>query len=772
MGLCGSMAAQKAVTLSGYVKDGTTGEELIGATVQLTEASVGAYTNAYGFYSLSVPPGTYKVVISLMGYQVQSQVVELTQSKTLNVEMKVEGVTTETIEVRSDANANVDDVRMSSNALDIAQVQELPALFGEIDVLKTVQLLPGVQSAGDGNAGFYVRGGSADQNLILLDEATVYNASHLLGFFSVFNADAIKDLELQKGGIPARYGGRLSSVLDIRMKEGSNRIFRMQGGIGTISSRATLEIPIVKDRGALMVSGRRTYADLFLKLSPDKDVRNNQLFFYDLNLKGNYKLSEKDRLYLSGYFGRDVFKNQDIFGLHWGNGTGTLRWNHLFSDKLFANVTLIYSDFRYGFNFSQDAGESAEFLSRVQDTQLKLDFSHFIGNKSTLYYGGSTIYHYFTPGIFKPVGSESFFNELKLDKRYALESAAYIDHEWKPTARWAFRYGLRTSHFRQLGPANERTYQADGRTPVDTLTFTGGQGVKDYLGLEPRVGLRYKLNEQSSLKASYNRMYQYMHLVSNSSSPLPTDLWIPSSYNIAPQYADQIAAGYFRNLLGNKWEFSTELYYKWLHNQIDYRDNADIFFRQNLETEFLRGTGRAYGAEFHLRRNEGKLTGWISYTLGRVQRQIPGINRNEWYPANNDRRHNLAVVASWHFTERWTLAGSFVYMTGNAVTFPEGKYTLQGFTAPAYAQIDGSTRRNAARFPAYHRLDLAATHNFPSKPDSKWKHSLNISLYNAYGRKNPWSLSFQKNEDTGDTEIRMVYLFRWIPAVTWNFQFN
>jgi hypothetical protein len=416
--------------------------------------------------------------------------------------------------------------------------------------------------------------------------------------------------------------------------------------------------------------------------------------------------------------------------------------------------------------------QNAEYMSRVQDVQLKLEFTQLLGTKHTLYYGGNMIHHGFNPGTFKPLNDKSFFNEMRLPRKQALENALFVDHEWKATSRWAFRYGLRLSHFRQLGPADERHYAANGRTPTDTISFASGATVKDYLGLEPRLAVRYKLNAESSIKASYNRTYQYMHLVSNSNASLPTDLWIPSSYNVAPQYADQVAAGYFRNFMENKWEASVEVYHKWLYNQIDYRDNADIFFRNYLETEFLRGQGRAYGMEFHLRRNQGRFTGWISYTLGRVERQIDGINQDEWYPAMNDRRHNLSLVGSYKLTPRWTLAGTFTYLTGNAVTFPEGKYTIQGFTAPAYAMTGGATRRNAARFPAYHRMDFAVTHDFPTKPQAKLKHSLNMSLYNVYGQKNPWALTFVKNEDTGNTEIRMRYLFRWIPAVTWNFQFN
>lgn len=767
------MQAQKNVTLSGYIKDEGTGEDLIGATVVLTEAEAGANTNEYGFFSITVPPGTYTVQVSYMGYQTLSQQVQLQEDQRLTLNLKSDvALTTETVVVKGEAT-HVGDVKMSSNTLDIVQAKNLPALFGEVDVLKTLQLMPGIQTAGDGNAGFFVRGGGADQNLILLDEATVYNASHLLGFFSVFNSDAIKDLEIQKGGIPAKYGGRLSSVVDIRMKDGSNKHFRATGGIGTISSRLTLEAPLKKDKGSIMLSGRRTYADMFLALSSDPGLKNNKLYFYDLNLKANYQLGEKDRVYLSGYFGRDVFKNAGAFGLGWGNGTGTLRWNHLYSSRLFSNITLIYSDFKYGFDFSLDPKQSAEYDSRVQDWQLKLDYTYVHSPKSKIYFGGTGIYHKFTPGVFTPVGESSFFNKLELSKKYAVESAVYVDHEWKPTNRWAFRYGLRASHFVQLGPGNVRSYQADGRTPVDTTTYDAGTGIKGYLNLEPRLGIRYLLNDQSSLKASYNRTAQYMHLVSNSSSPLPTDLWIPSSYHVVPEQADQVALGYFRDLKGGKIEFSAEVYYKWMYNLLDYRDNADLFFNEYLETEFLSGKGRSYGLELFLRKTSGNFTGWVSYTLARTERQVVGINNNEWYSATNDRRHNLSLVGSYELNKKWILSATWTFLTGNAATFPEGRYSLMGFWVPAYGQTGGVTQRNAARYPSYHRLDISATYKFKKKnPESNWQHSLNFSVYNAYGRKNAWSISFTENEDTGKPEIRKTYLFTYIPSVTWNFEFK
>ncbi|MFN8922465.1 MAG: TonB-dependent receptor [Sphingobacteriia bacterium] len=765
----------KNATLSGYVKDLSNGEALIGASVMLREVQAGAYTNEYGFFSITVPTGSYTLSVSYLGYSTIVRQLKLDADQKLELEMSTEALSTEAIEVKGE-RANVEEVRMSTNSLDIVQVKNLPALFGEVDIMKTLSLLPGVQSAGDGNAGFFVRGGTIDQNLILLDEATVYNASHLLGFFSVFNSDALKDLDIQKGGINAKYGGRLSSVVDIRMKEGNAKRFKATGGIGLISSRLTLESPIKKEKGSFIVSARRSYADLFLVFNSDPQVRGNQLYFYDLNLKANYKLGEKDRLFASGYVGRDVFNNRGNFGLFWGNVTSTLRWNHLYSDRLFSNLSLIYTNFTFGFNFEQNASQSASYRSRVRDLQLKLDYSYFISTHHSLFFGANIIHHTFTPGIFEPVGGSSIFDKVELEKEFAVEPAIYLEHEWKPDARWAFRYGLRASSFYKLGPGDVRTYAADGQTPIDTNRVGSGRSIADYYNLEPRFSARYKLDENSSIKFSYNRMAQYMHLVSNSNTSLPTDLWIPSGEYVKPQTADQVAVGYFRDLFDGALETSVEVYHKWLYNQLDYRDNADIFFNEYLETEFLAGDGRSYGAEFFLKKKTGKFTGWVSYTLMWSERKIPGINGNKWYPAVSDRRHNISIVGSYDLNRHWLLSAQWVYLVGQPATFPEGKYELlEDIQVPAYGQEGNGTRRNGGRFPDYHRLDLSATYRFiPRKPNRKWSHSLNFSVYNAYGRRNAWSIGFLEDEDStsNNTFVEKTYLFAFVPSVTWNFELN
>ncbi|MCI4671458.1 MAG: TonB-dependent receptor [Bacteroidia bacterium] len=742
-------------SLSGYVRDGMTGEALIGATIFVPSLKKGAYTNDYGFYSLTLPSGTYDVQFRYLGFVVDTQTVNLTENAKIEVELLPEQTSVDEVVISSKApSSNVNSNEMGVTSLSINEIKKIPVIFGETDVLKTIQLLPGVKPAGEGNSGFYVRGGSSDQNLILLDEAPVYNASHLLGFFSVFNGDAIKNTKLYKGNQPAEYGGRLSSTMDISMRDGNTKDYKLTGGIGLISSRLTFEGPIKEDEGSFMVSGRRTYADLFLGLSNDEALSNSALYFYDLNAKANYKLGEKDQIFLSGYFGRDVFQFQDNFGIDWGNTTATLRWNHIFNDKLFLNSSLIYSDYDYSINI--DAVDGSLF-SGIQDWNLKENFTYYANSQNTIDFGVDAIYHTFTPGGF--VSSEENLN-MELEDRYALETAAYVSHDWSPTNNFKLTYGLRLSNFTVLGPGTFYQYNAEGAV-VDSSVYTSSEVVKNYSGLEPRINATYILGENHSVKASYARNRQNIHLLSNSTSSTPTDLWIPSSEIVAPEISDQWSVGYFRNFNDNKWEASVEVYYKDLQNQIDYQNGADIFLNENVESQLVFGDGWAYGAEFLLKKNVGKFTGWVSYTLSRTMRQFEEINDGNPFPARQDRIHDVSVVAIYEPNKKWSFSGSFVYYTGDAITFPSGSYSIDGNIVPYY------TERNGYRMPDYHRLDLSATW-YGKNPET----NLNFSLYNAYGRKNAFTIDFRESEtNPGTTEAVRTHLFQWVPSVTYNFSF-
>ena len=656
-------------------------------------------------------------------------------------------------------------------------------IFGEVDILKTITLLPGIQSAGEGNSGFNVRGGSQDQNLILLDEATVYNASHLLGFFSVFNGDAVKDLEVYKGGIPAKYGGRLSSIVDIKMRDGNAKKFAAIGGIGTISSRLTLEGPIVKDKSSFMIAGRRSYADLFLPLAPDESIQNSKLFFYDLNLKANYELSDKDRIYVSGYFGRDVLGLSELFAINWGNTTATLRWNHLVNDKMFVNTSLVYSDFNYGvdINFAENASFGLD--QAINDIYIKSDWTNFLNQKSKLNFGGQVIYHRFNPGLFAPNNEESavVFQETQIEKRKALESGWYIDHEYKHSTRLNFRYGLRLSTFSNIG-GTEYAYTKNPETaePISELTDTTVYGSDElyntYWGLEPRASISYNLSTTMALKGSYNRTFQYVQQATNTSSSFPTDQWFSVNQNIKPQRADQVAVGLFKNFdIG--LETSAEVYYKWLKNQIDYRDNAQLAFNENLDGELLIGDGWAYGAEFYVAKTEGSSSGFVSYTWAKTIRQINGISGDNPYVAGFDRRHNLSVVFTQKFSKRLLATASFVFASGQPLTTPVGKYFYNGEWQTTY----NDQERNNFRLPAYHRADIGVTLKGKEKPNKRLKSSWNFSIYNLYNRENPYALYFREISNTdlekfpeaqvGNTAALQTTLFKIIPAITWNFEF-
>jgi outer membrane cobalamin receptor len=754
--------AQSKYTLSGIIKDQATGEALIGASLQIKELNnTGIATNAYGFYSLTIPEGNYTVLVSYVGYQPFAQTIDLKQNLVLNIEL-ISGEELAEIVIEGESlNEKITNPQMGVEKLDTKDIKSIPVLFGERDILKTLQLLPGIKSAGDGNAGFFVRGGSTDQNLILLDEATVYNATHLLGFFSTFNSDAIKDVSIYKGMMPAEYGGRLSSVLDVKMNEGNSRQFGISGGIGLISSKLNIEGPIKKDESSFLITGRRTYADLFLKASPDEALRNNSLYFYDLNAKVNYKINDKNRLFVSGYFGRDKLAFGDTFGIDWGNATATVRWNSVLNNRWFSNTSFIFTNYNYNIKIASGSNDF-KISSQIRDYNLKQEFQFFPNPQNSWKFGINSIHHTITPGRIT-ASDNSSLNSSEVQERYAWENAFYAQNEWKVSTRLQVSYGLRLTGFSLLGPGNFYTYNPNGET-IQTDNFQSGQFVKTYWNLEPRLSFSYRLGETSSLKGGYARNVQNLHLLSNSTSAFPTDLWIPSSNNVKPEIADQISVGYFRSFKENQYEFSVESYYKDLQNQIDYKNGAELFSNDNVESQLLFGRGRAYGIEFLLRKKTGKLTGWLGYTLSRTERKIDGINNGTYYPARQDRTHDISLVGIYELSKKWTISGTWVYQTGNAVTFPSGKYTVNDKVIFYY------TERNGYRMPAYHRLDFGAT--YLRKKTAKFESSWTFSLYNAYGRENAYSITFRESEsDPNKTEAVRLALFKWIPSVAYNFKF-
>lgn len=755
--------AQSKNTLSGYIKD-KAGEELIGATIYIPELKTGTVTNVYGFYSLTIPVKKYKVIFSYIGYEPQELDVDFSKDQTLDIVLEeTSNAIDEVIVTAERKNENVVKTEMSTVKLQAKEIKKIPALMGEIDVLKTLQLLPGIQSTGEGFSGFNVRGGSPDQNLILFDEATVYNASHLMGFFSVFNNDAVKDLKIYKGDIPAEYGGRLSSLLDIRMKEGNQKNFEATGGLGTISSRLTLEGPIIEDKWSILIAGRRTYADLFLLFSSDDALKSTQLYFYDLNLKTNYRVNENNRIFVSGYFGRDVFNFGDMYGFDWGNKTLTTRWNHLFSDKLFSNFSFIYSNYDYKM---ESGNESLGFkwTSNLEDFKLKADFNYYPNPRNTIKFGLEAIHHKFIPGTARST-NETANNTIKMPESRALEYAVYLSNEHKLTPKLALNYGLRFSVFQNMGEATLYNFD-DNYEKIDSTIYDKWDIYKTFSGLEPRLSLNYTINPKSSVKASYSRTKQYLHLASNSTAGSPLDVWVPSSPNIKPQLADQVALGYFRNFWDNYFETSVEIYYKDMNNQIDFKDFADLNLNAEYESEFRIGDAWSYGLEFLIRKQQGNFTGWISYTLSKAERKIPTINEGEVYSSTYDRPHNISIVASYDLTKRWNIAATWVYASGNPVTFPTGRYEQGNMIVPIYSE------RNGYRMPDYHRMDLAITLKGKEKPNKRLKSELNLSIYNVYNRHNAWMISFSEDEDNPNTtKAELVYLFPILPSLTWNFHF-
>lgn len=757
-----SINAQEKYVLDGYVKDELTGEDLIGATIFVEGLSnTGTTTNTYGYYSISIPKGNYKIRFQFVGYQTQIIPVNLIVNRKLDVELLEKSIELGNIVVTGErADKNITSVEMGNVKMTPKQIESIPVLFGEQDILKTIQLTPGVKSAGEGNSGFYVRGGGIDQNLILLDEAPVYNASHLLGFFSVFNSSAIKNANLMKGSIPAEYGGRASSVFDINMKEGNMKRFGVAGNIGLISSNLAIEGPIVKDKGSFIVSGRRTYADMFLIFAKDEDIEQTILYFYDLNLKANYKINNNNRIYLSGYFGRDNFGFSDEFGFDWGSLTGTLRWNHNFSNKLFSNTSLIFSNYSYDINIMDEA--EITISSIIEDVNLKQDFTYYANAQNTIKFGGNIIYHNILPG--KISVSEGFgFEPEDIPKRKAIEWAGYLSNSQSITERFKVYYGLRLALFTNIGPGEFYEFDENGEL-IETIEKTDFEFVNTQGGLEPRLALNYIINNSNSVKMSYNRIYQFLHLLSNSTTTTPTDLWLPSSNNVKPQISDQVSVGYFRNFKDNKYETSLEFYYKDLKNQIDYKNGAELVYNSTVESELVYGRGWAYGAELLLKRNYGRLTGWLSYTWSKTIRQFDQINNGNPFSARQDRTHDISIVAMYDLTEKLKLSATWVYYTGNAVTFPSGKYEMDGQLVGYY------TERNGYRMPNYHRLDFGLT--WQRKKTEKFESSWNFSVYNAYARENAYFIDFRQNEENPNvTEAVQFAIFKVIPSVSYKFKF-
>ncbi len=755
-----ALFAQQRFTISGQIKDSRTGEDLIGAVIQIRELplkSVG--TNSYGFYSLTLPAGSYEVTAQYAGYKPCIEKISLEKSQKLNFSLSEQArELDEVIVYGRRKDENVTKTQMGLLKLNVKEIKNIPVLFGEKDLLKTIQLLPGIQAVGEGRSGFNVRGGAADQNLILLDEATVYNASHLMGFFSVFNSDAIKDISVYKGNEPSEYGGRLSSVLDIKMNDGNDKTLSVSGGVGLISSRIVVEGPLIKDKGSFMISARRTYADLFLKASSDTSLNKARLYFYDLNAKANYRINEKNRLFLSGYFGKDVLGFGNTFGINWGNSTATLRWNHLFSDRLFSNTSLIFSNYDYKININ--SGVKLNIISRIQDYGVKQDFQFFGGDNSTLKFGFNEVYHQIIPGAITAISNVSL---KSLTNKHALEHAMYVSHLFSLSQKISIEYGARFTLFNLIGPGTFYTYDNKGNI-ASRSTVNSGHFVKTYFNPEPRATLNYVFNQQNSVKTAYARNVQNLHLLSNSTSGNPTDLWIPSSNNAKPEISDQVSIGYYRNLSENKYEFSSEIYYKNLQNQIDYKNGAELNLNDNVESQILFGKGRAYGLELFLKKKSGRFNGWVSYTLSRTERKFDTVNSGAYFPAKQDRTHDISVVGMYDLSKRWSLSATWVYYTGNAVTFPSGKYVVDGKTMFYYKD------RNANRMPSYHRLDLGAT--WLRKKTATFESSWTFSLYNAYGHDNPYTITFQDSKsDPTKTEAIQTTLFKLVPSFTYNFKF-
>ncbi len=772
-----SSFAQEKFTISGTISEADTGETLFGVNIIIPSLQTGTVTNQYGYYSITLPKGDYEVYYSSIGFATQKFEISLFENIKKNLALATDTESLDEVVIQADGEKlNIRSSQMSTNTLSTSTIKKIPVVLGEVDVIKAITLLPGVTSAGEGASGFNVRGGAADQNLILLDEATLYNSSHLFGFFSVFNPDAIKDLTLYKGGIPARYGGRISSVLDIYQKDGNKREYHASGGIGLVASRLLLEGPIKKDAASFLVGGRSSYAHLFLPLFDNDNIA----YFYDLNAKVSYNLNKNNRLFLSGYFGRDVFEISDSFANSFGNTTLNLRWNHLFSDKLFSNLSLIYSDYYYGLELKF---VEFDFDSGIRNFNVKYDFTHYISNNVDLRYGINSIYYKFNPGDVTPTTENSGINPFKLTDKYAWENAVYLDAEIDVSDKISVQAGLRLSTFNRLGQDQLFLYENDNpiiynpsldiyqkAKPTDTVSFGRSETIKSFGHLEPRFAISYLLNDDSSIKASYNRMVQYIHLISNTTSPTPFDIYAPSGKYIEPQLADQVALGYFRNFIN--YSLEVETFYKEVKNRLDYVDDADLIANDAVEQILLNGEARAYGLEVLFRKNTGKFQGWMAYTLSKSEQRTPGrtpiesgINNGQWYNSPWDKTHDISITGQYELTNKWSFGANFIFQTGIPTTYPEGQYEYNGVVVPVYEA------RNSSRLSSYNRLDFSAT--WTPKPESakRWKGEWVFSIYNAYNRKNAASISFSENTDTGQNEAVRLSIFGIIPSITYNFKF-
>ncbi len=765
--------SQERVTLNGYVKDEQNGEELIGVTVYIPSLKVGATTNAYGFYSITIPSGTYEVSYSFVGFKTQVVTIALNSNQAKNIEMGDESTVMEEVVISDKAiDENVVGLQMSKNVINMVQIRKLPALFGEVDIIKSVQMMPGVIYAGEGTSAFYVRGGSADQNAILIDEAPIYDPSHLFGLFSVFNADVIKDSELYRGGIPSRFGGRLSSILEVRTKDGNNKGYDVTGGIGTLASRLAIEGAIVKDKSSFIVSGRRSYVDPFLKAAK----QDNNVFFYDVNAKVSWKFNNKNRVFAAFYAGRDQFSLGNDVSFDWGNKTGTLRWNHLFNDRLFSNTTILANSFDYKLEI-KDPVQGLSWISNLQEVSVKNDLSYFINTNNDLSFGYHITGRKFSPGKISPTSDASIFGSVELQKMYALDHAFYLSNQQKISDKIMLDYGFRLSIFQNLGKSDVIVY-SDPKdnaniSRIDTLQYDSWENIKTYVNVEPRLSMRYIVADGQSVKLSYNRMVQNTHLISAGTVPLPFNTWSPSGTYLRSQLADQLAIGYFRNSEDNMYEFSAEAYYKYMQHVTDFADNASIFFNEDLSTEFRQGKANSYGLELMVTKTQGKLTGMINYTLSKAERTIDGVNQGKTFAANYDRRNVVNIQASYDLSKRWSFGGTFTYSTGRPLTLPTGKFEFQNYNP------DVITERNGYRLPAFHRLDLSATLTPKKNDHRKWQGSWVFSVYNVYNRKNPFTIYTRTAQDKdgnviGDgtkKEARMIYLFPIFPSVTYNFKF-
>ena len=773
-------SAQNSYTISGTITDASNGETVFGASVFLENTTIGAVTNAYGFYSITAEEGDYKLIVSYIGYATASQKITLNGNQNINFEITEASTALEEVLIVAEESerVNIKSPQMSVSKLKVETIKQIPVVLGEVDIIKSIQLLPGVNNGGEGSSGFNVRGGAVDQNLVLLDEAIIYNTSHLFGFFSVFNADAIKDVKLYKGGIPARYGGRVSSVLDVRQKDGNSKKFELNGGIGLISSRLSAEGPVFSNKGSFLVAGRGSYAHLFLQATGGE----NSAFFYDLNLKTNYNIDKKNKLYLSAYFGRDEFNFGANFNSGYGNASGNLRWNYIFSDRVFSNLSFIYSDYDYVLDFKSF---DFDWISEITNYNIKYDLSYYQSNKLQLDFGFNAIYYDFNPGEINPTTETSSINPLILDQKRAFENGIYASAEYKFSEKLTATAGLRYSYFIRRGGQPLTVYEnnlpvvynetlgvyEDGNAIGET-NFAKNETIETYGNLEPRLALAYQINENSSFKAGYSYTAQYIHLLSNTLSVTPLDVWAPSGSFIKPQLSNQYAVGYFRNFKDKTYSLEVEGYYKTVDNRIDYVDGSDLIGQNTIETEILNGELRAYGLEFLFRKTKGNFTGWLAYTISKAEQRTPGgaaggpgINNGNWYYAAQDRTHDVSLTGNYKLIDKWNFGANVIYQTGRPVTYPDGQYTYEDINVANFSD------RNASRLTAYHRIDVSATYKPNRKPDKRWKGEWVFGIYNLYNRRNAASISFGQNRETGANEATRTAIFGIVPSVSYNFKF-